>query len=54
MNLEFLFSNYDRGYSEIERTFNLFKCKNCGLIFIDPQPTSDELYQITIQMIIIL
>jgi 2-polyprenyl-3-methyl-5-hydroxy-6-metoxy-1,4-benzoquinol methylase len=40
---EFLFSNYDRGYSEIKRSFNLFKCKNCGLIFIDPQPSSDEL-----------
>ena len=41
--LEFLFSNCDRGYSESKRSFNLFKCKNCGLIFIDPQPSSDQL-----------
>jgi len=44
--LEFLFSNCDRGYSEIKRSFNLFKCKNCGLIFIDPQPSSDELFDL--------
>lgn len=41
--LEFIFSNNDRAYPEIEGTYDLFKCKNCGLICIYPQPPSNEL-----------
>jgi len=40
---ELLFSNFDRGNPEIKSSFNLFKCTNCGLICIYPQPSADEL-----------
>jgi 2-polyprenyl-3-methyl-5-hydroxy-6-metoxy-1,4-benzoquinol methylase len=40
---EFLFSNRDRMFPEIEGSYKLFKCSNCGLIFLHPQPAIDEL-----------
>lgn len=30
----------NRGF---EGVFNLYKCKNCGLMFLNPQPTFKEL-----------
>lgn len=41
--IEFLFSNYDRMFPDIEDSFNLFKCKKCSLIFVYPQPSSNVL-----------
>ncbi|MCZ3367520.1 MULTISPECIES: class I SAM-dependent methyltransferase [Methanobacterium] len=37
--VEFLFSNEDRMFPEMEGSFNLLKCKECGLIFVYPQPS---------------
>lgn len=41
----FCFSNTDRMFPEIEGTFNIFKCKECGLMFLNPQPSPDELFK---------
>ncbi|MBT9150501.1 MAG: Ubiquinone biosynthesis O-methyltransferase [candidate division WS2 bacterium] len=38
-----LFSNSDRMFPNIEGSYELLKCSNCGLIFIHPQPSIDEL-----------
>jgi len=37
-NLEFVdvIHDYNRGF---KGNFNLYKCKNCGLMFLNPQPT---------------
>lgn len=40
---ELLFSNNDRMFSDIKCSYELFKCTNCGLIFIYPQPSIEEL-----------
>lgn len=40
---EFCFSNYDRMFPEIEGSFDIYKCKECGLMFLNPQPSPDEL-----------
>ncbi len=40
---EFYFSNHDRMFPEIEGSFNVYRCKECGLMFLHPQPSQDEL-----------
>ena len=40
--LELLFSNYDR-MLRMDDSYELFKCTNCGLIFLHPQPSIDRL-----------
>lgn len=42
-NNQFLFSNNDRMFPELEGYYNVFKCKNCGLIFLNPQPNFEDL-----------
>ena len=39
---EFLDKVYDHQFA-IDQAYSLCKCKNCGLIFINPQPTNKEL-----------
>jgi 2-polyprenyl-3-methyl-5-hydroxy-6-metoxy-1,4-benzoquinol methylase len=39
---EFLFSAHDRMYN-VPGNYCLKKCKKCGLLFIDPQPTEEKL-----------
>lgn len=39
---EFLFSARDKNH-KVKGLFNLVKCEKCGLIFLNPQPTSKEL-----------
>lgn len=39
---EHLFSNHDRLFPKIEGKYNLYRCKNCGLIFLN-QPSPEEL-----------
>lgn len=41
-DFEELFGNHDRFY-RVKGDFVLCKCKNCGLIFINPQPDMQEL-----------
>lgn len=41
-NFEFLFTGQDTLHN-ISGKFNLYRCKNCGLMFINPQPTIKEL-----------
>jgi 2-polyprenyl-3-methyl-5-hydroxy-6-metoxy-1,4-benzoquinol methylase len=41
-DFRFLFKNYDR-ISGIPGQFNLIKCRNCGLVFINPRPNSSEI-----------
>lgn len=38
----YLFSNHDGMYN-IAKKYSLYKCKNCGLIFLNPQPNKKEL-----------
>jgi SAM-dependent methyltransferase len=40
---QFMFKNYDRMFPEIKGYFNVLKCKNCGLIFLHPQPSTKDL-----------
>lgn len=40
---EFIFRNRDRLHRVDDRTFDLVKCRKCGLVFLNPQPTGDEL-----------
>jgi len=39
---EFLFDCYDRMF-KIDKKYSLYKCKKCGLIFLNPQPNIKEL-----------
>jgi len=39
---EYLFSNRDRMFPEIEGYHKLFKCSNCGLIFLHPHPSKND------------
>ena len=38
-----IFKGRDRLYKVDNKLFNYVKCLNCGLVFIDPQPESEEL-----------
>ncbi|MFH1346715.1 MAG: class I SAM-dependent methyltransferase, partial [Spirochaetota bacterium] len=38
-----LFDDFDRNLETDFKKFTLVKCKNCGLGFINPQPSSEEL-----------
>ncbi len=40
---EFLFYGKDRQYKIDNKKFNIVKCSNCGLVFINPQPSVQEL-----------
>jgi len=40
---EFCFSNHDRMFPEIKGFYNIYKCKDCGLMFLNPQPSQDKL-----------
>lgn len=42
-NSKLLFKNHDRYYSNKDKTFDIVKCNNCGLVYINPQPTPAEL-----------
>lgn len=35
INSEFLFSNHDRMFPEIEGSYDLYQCQDCGLIWVD-------------------
>lgn len=39
---KFLFKGFDKSHG-ITGEFNIVKCLNCGLVFLNPQPTSQEL-----------
>ena len=39
----YLFSAKDNRLHTSDQEFNVVKCKNCGLVYINPQPTSEEL-----------
>jgi len=38
----FLFEGYDRKHG-VPGLFNVYKCDNCGLVFINPQPNQEEI-----------
>lgn len=42
-NTKFLFKSKDRLHKVDEQEFNLVKCFNCGLVYINPQPEPSEL-----------
>lgn len=41
-DFKFLFTNQDRIF-DIDKKYNIYECKKCGLIFVNPQPTPKEL-----------
>lgn len=46
-NAEFFLRTFDR-YSESNKTFNLYRCINCGLISISPLPVQETLSNVTV------
>lgn len=42
---KFLFYGQDRIYSTDNQNFSIVKCKNCGLVYLNPQPSTEELSQ---------
>jgi len=42
LNHEFLFSSYDRMF-QVQDYYKLYRCTDCGLIFISPQPSKGTL-----------
>lgn len=40
---EFLFYNWDRLYKVDKKRFRIVKCRECGLIYLSPQPDKKEL-----------
>lgn len=40
---KFLFESQDNMFPKIEGTYNIFECEDCGLIFIHPQPSPEDL-----------
>jgi|SRR3989344_1949297 len=42
-NVKFLYKLRDRLYNIDNKMFNLFGCKSCGLLFINPKPSEKEL-----------
>ena len=41
-DFKFLFTNQDRIYP-IKKDYKIYRCKKCGLIFVNPQPGYSEL-----------
>ena len=41
-DFKFLFTNQDRIF-DIDKKYNIYECKKCGLIFVHPQPNAKEL-----------
>lgn len=41
-DFKFLFANQDRIFA-VDKKYNIYECKKCGLIFVNPQPTAKEL-----------
>ncbi len=41
-NIQFLFKQHDKNLN-IPNQFKMFKCKNCGILFLNPQPSYKEL-----------
>ena len=41
-NTKFMFQVRDRNSTE-KRVFNLVKCKTCGLAYLNPRPTKEEI-----------
>ncbi|MBI3631649.1 MAG: class I SAM-dependent methyltransferase [Candidatus Staskawiczbacteria bacterium] len=42
---ELLFNNYDRLLKIDSEKFSVVRCKNCNLVYLNPQPTAEELIE---------
>ncbi len=40
-----VFTTYDRHYGHFDKLYDLFSCNNCGLLFLNPMISSDELHR---------